>query len=526
MGMVAAVLLIACANVVNLLLARSTWRAREYSLRLAIGCSPRRLVRQLLTESVLLAAMGSIAGVVFSYWTIRTLLLMADAEALAVHPDFTVVAFLVSITALTGIGFGIGPAVRASRTDAAVSLGEQGRGGVGRATRRRLSQTLVLVQVALSLLLLIGAGLLIRTLQNLRDVDRGFQSDHVLIFDMAHDAINISPDRLPEVARNVHERVREIPGVRSASLSSVLLFSDADLYAPLRIPDNAASYREPIMARFNAVTPGYFETVGMTLVEGRSIRDEDTASAPRVAVINQSLARLYFPGGRALGRTMEVAVRSFKSPSVQIVGIVRDAKYNNLRADIKPMFFMPLQQLPRRIRGIEVRTAEPIAAIGAAVRQAVMEVTPDLMVRRVATLSGQVDRTLAAERMIATLSAAFGAMALLLASIGLYGVLSYGVAQRTGEIGIRMALGATRARVLALVLRQSLAVVAGGILLGTVLAFAATRLIAKLLYGVTPTDAVTIAAAIRFLLAVAGLAAFLPARRASRVDPLVALRYE
>jgi ABC-type antimicrobial peptide transport system permease subunit len=208
------------------------------------------------------------------------------------------------------------------------------------------------------------------------------------------------------------------------------------------------------------------------------------------------------------------------------VGIVRDAKYNNLRADIKPMFFMPLQQLPRRIRGIEVRTAEPIAAIGAAVRQAVMEVTPDLMVRRVATLSGQVDRTLAAERMIATLSAAFGAMALLLASIGLYGVLSYGVAQRTGEIGIRMALGATRARVLALVLRQSLAVVAGGILLGTVLAFAATRLIAKLLYGVTPTDAVTIAAAIGFLLAVAGLAAFLPARRASRVDPLVALRYE
>jgi predicted permease len=526
MGMVGAVLLIACANVVNLLLARSTWRAREYSLRLALGCSPRRLVRQLLTESLLLAALGAISGLVFSYWSTQALLAMADAESLDVRPDFTVAAVLVAMTVLTGVGFGVGPALRASRMDAGASLGEQGRGGVGRSTRRRLSQTLVLIQVAISLLLLVGAGLLIRTLQNLRDVDRGFQSDQVLIFDMAHDAINTNPEKLTQIARDVHERVREIPGIRSASLSSILLFSGSDLYVPLSIDGHPASKRGPVMARFNAVSPGYFETVGMTLLEGRGIQDGDTANAPRVAVINQSLARSYFPDGRALGRTIEIAVRSFKSPSVEIVGIVRDAKYNDLRADVKPMFFVPLQQLPRRIRGIEVRTAQPVAAIGAAVRRAVMDVTPDLMIRRVRTLSSQVDSTLAVERMIATLSAAFGAIALLLSSVGLYGVLSYGVAQRTSEIGIRMALGATRARVLALVLRQSLAAVGGGIVLGMMLAFAATRSIARFLYGLTPTDPMTIGAAIALLLVVAAVAAFVPARRASRVDPLVALRYE
>jgi predicted permease len=280
------------------------------------------------------------------------------------------------------------------------------------------------------------------------------------------------------------------------------------------------------LARFNYVSAGYLETVGMTILEGRSIGEQDTETAPLAAVINQSMARKYFPQGSPLGRVMEIADPGRRGKPIQIVGVVRDARYNNLRAGTKPMFYMSIQQSPRTLRGIEVRTTESVTGISEQVRHAVLDVTPDLMIRRVATLDAQIDETIRPERMLANLCVAFGVIALLLASVGLYGVLAYSVAQRTGEIGIRMALGATRSAVLRLVLGQSAAVVVLGLVIGIALALATTRLLSTFLFGITPWDAGTMAAATAVLVLVAGVAAWLPARRATKVDPMVALRHE
>jgi predicted permease len=390
--------------------------------------------------------------------------------------------------------------------------------------RQRLSRTLVLVQVALSLALLIGAGLLVRTIYNLGRVDLGFRPDHVLMFNVAHNPREQTPAAVARVAREVHERVRQLPGVESASLSTISLFSDTDLYVALKLPGYAHGAAGPMDARFNSVSPGYLETLGMTLVEGRTIEARDTGE-PLVAVINETMARKYFPGGPAVGQTMEMATPAMAGKPIQIIGVVRDGKYNDVRAETKPMFFRPIAQFPGRIRAVEVRTSAPPAAIIPSVRLALLGVTPDLMVREVIPLTAQIDRTLAAERLIGRLAIAFAGIAVLLAAIGLYGVLSYGVAQRTSEIGIRFALGATRGDVLSMVVRESLVVVAAGIAAGLALAATGTSFVARFLYGLTPNDGSTILGAAALLLAAAALAAYLPARRAARVDPVVALRH-
>jgi predicted permease len=525
MAIVAAVLLIACANVANLLLARSAWRRGEFSVRLALGCGRSRLMRQLLTESLLLASLGTLAGLGLAYWGTRALAAMADAGRLDLSPDFSVLAFVVGITIFTGLGFGIAPAIGGTRADLSLALTQQGRAGAGRQTRQALSRTLVLIQVALSLALLIGAGLLVRSIYNLGHVDLGFRPTQVLVFDVAHNLrAGATPAAVARLAQDVHERVRQVPGVESASLSTIPLFSDTDLYVSLRIPGHPFRPDAPIDARFNSVSPGYMETLGMTLIEGRTIQEQDTGNE-LVAVINQTMARRYFPQGSAVGRTMEISTAALAGRPIQIVGVVRDAKYNDVRAETKPMFFRPIQQFPGRIRAIEVRTSAPASAVIASIRQVLLEVGQDLMVREVIPLSAQVGRTLAAERLIGRLSIAFGGIALLLAAIGLYGVLSYGVAQRTGEIGIRMALGATRGDVLSLVVRQSLLVVTGGAAVGFLLAFAGARFIRTFLYGLTPTDAGTLLGATAVLLGAAAIADYIPARRAAHVDPAVALRH-
>jgi predicted permease len=525
MAIVAAVLLIACANVANLLMARSAWRHGELSLRLALGCGRGRLVRQLLTESLLLASMGMLAGLGLAYWGTRALAVMAEARSLDLSPDLTLLAFVACTTLLTGVGFGISPALRSTRADLTAAMTQPGRAGTGPDVRQRLNRTLVLVQVAVSLALLIGSGLLVRTMYNLGRVDLGFRPEQVLMFNVSHNVRReTTPAAVSRVAQNVHDRVRQIPGVESASLSTIPLFSDTDLYAPLKIPDYPSGPDAPVDARYNAVSAGYFETLGMTLLEGRGIEEQDTGEH-FVAVINQAMARKYFPRGAAVGRTMEMATARMNGRPIQIVGVVRDAKYNDVRAGTKPMFFMPIQQFPGRIRALEVRTSAPPGAVIPGVRQALLDVGPDVMILDVIPLTGQIDRTLVAERLIGRLSVVFGGIALLLATIGLYGVLSYGVAQRTGEIGIRMALGATRGDVVALVVRQSLVVVGGGVLAGLVLAFSSTRFIASFLYGLTPGDGATILTAIAALLGAAAIAAYVPARRAARVDPVVSLRH-
>jgi predicted permease len=524
MAIVAAVLLIACANVANLLLARSAWRRGEFGVRLALGCGRWRLVRQLLTESMLLASMGMAAGLLLAYWGTRGLASLSTAgsatPSLDLSPDLTVLAFVAGTTILSALGFGVAPALGSTRGDLAASITQQGRAG-NSYVRQRLSRTLVLIQVAVSLALLVGAGLLVRTMGNLERVDLGFRTEHVLLFDMAHSLRpGTRPADVAQVATAVHERVRAIPGVQSASLSTIPLFSGADLYAPVQIPHSNAR----LDARFNSVSAGYIETLGMTLVEGRDILPSDS-NGPLVVVINQSMARKSFPSGSAVGQSMEIGTSQMAGKPIQIVGVVRDAKYNDLRAEPKPMFWRPIQQFPGRIRAIEVRTSLPASAIVPAVRQVLVDAGPDLMIREVIPLANQVHRTVVGERLLGRLCLAFGAIALVLAGIGLYGVLSYGVAQRTGEIGIRLALGATRTTVLSLVLRQSLVIVAGGVAAGLALALASTRYIGSFLYGLTPTDTATLAGATIVLLVTASVAAYVPARRAARVDPVVALRH-
>jgi predicted permease len=520
MAVVGIVLLIACANVANLLLARATRRQREIVVRLALGCSRRRLIRQLLTESVLLSAIGAAVGLVFASWGSRALLRLVDVGPsvlpIDLVPDSRVLVFTIAVVLLSGIGFGIAPAVRASRGELRAAAARH---------RNRLSRTLVAAQVALSLLLLIGAGLLVRSLSNLHNIDLGFRPEHVLIFDLAHNASKRDPASLANVAEQAYHRVNRVAGVHSASFSAVLIFSPSqDVSSAVHLEGYPPG--ENARLRFNSVSPRYFETVGMTLLAGRPIEDSDTAGSPFVTVINESAERRYFVHGASLGKIIETTRPPYKGFRFQVIGVVRDAKYNDVRAETQPMFYLPLTQLTRSLRSLEVRTTQPASSIAGPVRQALLEVSKDIMIRRVITLTEHVDRTLSSERMIATLCSFFGVLALILASIGLYGVMSYAVAQRTSEIGIRMALGASARRVLRMVLQQSLLVVGIGAVAGIALAQASTRLLANFLYGLAPTDPITIASATFLLLAVALLAAWLPARRATRVDPMTALRYE
>src|SRR5262245_516487 len=528
MAIVALVLLIACANVAKLLFARAVARRREISVRLALGCGRTRLMRQLLTESLMLSALGTLAGIFIAWWSSSVLLRMVDTEPVPLRvdlsPDMRVMLFAAAVMVLTGIGFGLAPAWRATRFDLTSAMKDQMR-GTGNPVKQYLGRTLVVIQVALSLLLLIGAGLLIRSLNNLNRIDLGFRPEKVLHFQLAHRPTNNQPEALALVAREVHERVRKIPGVDSASVSWWTLFSRGDFGLQANIQDYTPAPNESIQPRFNFVSPGYFETVGMSLSSGRGIEERDVFHAPMVAVINETMLRRYFPAGNAIGRVMEITenfsgVRT--NEPIEIVGVVRDAKFNDLRAETRPMAYLPIQQAPSTLGTIEVRTSQPLATISSQVRNALLEVSRDLMIRRAVPLQAQVDQTLASERLLTTLATCFGVLALLLSSVGLYGVLSYMVEERQEEIGISRALGATDRNVVWMVLRQSMTVVVAGVAIGMALAFLSTRLLSGFLYGLSPTDPGAIALSSFMLLIVALFACFLPARRATRVDPLEA----
>ena len=474
-----------------------------------------------------------------AYLGTRSLLRLVNAGqvpiALDLTPDLRVLLFVTAVAVLTGIGFGSLPALRASRLDPSPSL-RGARGGHGGAARQRLTRVLVTLQVALSLLLLISAGLLTESFRNLHGIAWGFRPEQVVVFDLLHNPRSRAPSALAGVAADIQRGVSAVPGVESASVSWILLFSGADQRTALQIPGYVPPPEESarfafidenvVMVRYNPVSPTYFDTVGMTVLEGRGIDEQDRQGAPLVAVVNESMARRYFGTGPVIGKTFVTAGRTSQKAPIQIVGVVRDSKYNSLREDVMPMYYAPIAQVPRELRGLEVRTRQPLSALVGPVRQAIAEVTKDVMIRQVVTLSDQVDRSLAAENLMMRLSSFFGAVALLLASIGLYGVLAYSVARRTGEIGIRMALGATRAGIIRLVLNDTASVILAGIALGIALALGSTRLLSAFLYGLTPTDPATIALATAVLAAAAALAAYFPSRRAMGVDPNVALRCE
>jgi predicted permease len=526
MAVVGLVLLIACVNVANLLLARAATRQKEVAVRLAMGASRIRLIRQLLTESVLLAILGGGLGILFAYWAKDMLLALrawgGGPLALDLKLDLRVLGFTTAVCLITGILFGLAPALRATRIDLAHALKDSAR-SLSAGSRSLLSRSLIVTQVALSLLLLIGAGLFVRTLRNLQNVDVGFNRENLLLFKIDPELAGYKDAQVMDLYRQLVERIEAVPGVRSVTISRHPLLSGKSRFGPISTQGAAPQSDEDVYA--NIVAANFFETMEIPILLGRGLSPRDDQREPKVAVINQTMARKYFGDENPIGRRFGFGGPE-TSGQIEIVGVVRDAKYTDLRRQTPPTFYVPYQQEPPGQMTFAVRAADDATALIAPIRETVREVDQKLPLSDVRTQSQQVNESIAQERLFATLSSFFGLLALLLASIGLYGVMSYSVARRTNEIGIRLALGAQRGDVMRLVLRETLLLVLIGLVIGLGAAMASTRLISSMLFGLTPNDPGTILLAALLLVAVATLAGYLPARRASRVDPMVALRYE
>jgi predicted permease len=518
MVMVGLVLLIACANIANLLLGRAMARRKEIAIRLSIGAGRPRLMGQLLTESMVLALLGGVVGVLIAVWSNQAVPRLFSINV-QLGLDYRLLAFTGALSLATGILFGLAPAFRLTHVEPEAALKSGGPATTpGRLT---LGRTLVILQVALSLLLVTGAGLLARTLWNLVQMDLGFNREHVLTVRIDTRSAGFTAAQLPPLYAQLVERVRAVPGVRSATIAHSSIAGGGTRSSGINVPGYTPGRRENMSVDENFVDPGYFEIVGMPLVEGRDFDAHDTEKAPQVAVINQTMARRYFGSRSPIGRHY-----GYGSTRFEIVGVVRDAKVRGPRSPLRPMAYRPMRQEMDYARSLEVRTQGDPRAVASDVRKAIAQAAPDLPIQDVATVAERVNRLLAQERLIAELTAFFGIVALLLACIGIYGLISYAVARRTAEMGIRMALGARRASVVWLVLREALTLVLIGLAAGVVLVFAVARLVAGLLFGVSPTDPVTLSATALVMLSVAAVAAYLPARRASRVDPMSSLRYE
>jgi predicted permease len=533
MAVVGLVLLIACANVANILLSRAAARQREISMRLAVGASRSRLLRQLLTESVLLGLLGGVVAVLFSAWAVNILVSMVvggtSGLPLDVTPDARVLGFTLAVSLFTGILFGLAPAFRATGVDLAHSL-KSGTLGTSPGARWSLPNTLVASQVALSLLLLVCAGLLVRTLRNLAKQDFGFKPEHVLEVGIDPRIAGYKQDQLNPLYQALLQRVNALPGVRVASLSLYSPMSGTNWSGQISVQGYFPPPNEAADCQWVWVGPHYAETEEMTLLLGRDLGPGDTKGAPQVAVVNESFAQRYLAGQNPIGRRFSMAVPT-KAYEIEIVGVVKNFKFNSPWQEYWPVAFLPLLQEegPASYAAyLEIRTTTDPASIASSIRRAIQELDKNLPVTGISTLSEQVNEGLDKERLIARLSGFFGLLALVLACVGLYGLLAYRVARRTNEIGIRMALGADQKQVLWMVLRESVALVGVGVAIGLAMAFAAIRLISSQLqlYGVKPTDPATIAAATIVLGAVAAFAGYIPARRATKVDPIVALRYE
>jgi predicted permease len=517
------VLLIVCANVANLLLSRATVRQKEISVRLSLGATRGRLVRQLLTESLLLAALGGALGTLVGYWG-RELLPGSPGQ----HPlvDWRVMAFVGAITLATGIVFGIVPALRGTAVNVNAALKDTGRSVIG--SRSRLGKSLLVVQVAVSLVLLVGAGLFLRTLTNLRHVDVGFDPRNLVLFRVNPSLNRYDEKRMMAFYTDLLDRVGSVPGVRGAAMSQPALLSGSvnstGIYvqgrpAPLTRPqDNSHSINRLV------ISPNFFDVMGIPIVAGRALTDRDLATSPKVVVINEAAVRKYFPNENPLGHHFGSSPET--AGDLEIVGVLRDAKYNSVREEAPPTMYVAYRQARMSNATIEVRTAMAPAGAMTAIREAVRQLDPNLPLTDVSTQIEQVERRFQQEKLFAQACTLFGGLALLLASIGLFGLMSYSVSRRTNEIGIRMALGAQRSDVLGLVMRESMLLVAIGVVIGVGLAIAASRLLTTLLFGLAARDPLTMIGAVAVMATVSALAGYLPARRASRVDPMVALHYE
>jgi putative ABC transport system permease protein len=529
LGAVGFLLLIGCANVANLLLARASARAKEIAVRTALGASRRRIVRQLLTESMLLAVLGGVLGILVAQWGTSALLSFAPESLPRMHEialDGRALGFTCALALVTGVGFGLVPAFQATRLNLNEALKDGGRGSSEGGRRQRVRSALVVAEVAIALVLLVGAGLLIRSFARLQDVSPGFQP---------RDAFAISLS-LPEKKYGTGEQQAQfveqataalaaLPGVQFAGLSHVVPFTGSDYVLSFTIDG-----RPPIepadqpSANYYAATPDYFKAMGIPLQRGRFFTTHDVAKAPRVAIINESMAKKYFPHEDPLGKRINIT----NGPDTwrEIVGIVGDTKHYRLDGDVTDQMYEPFAQAPLPFMTFVVRTAGASPDLPVAARAAIYAVDPDQPVASIRPLAQLIADSVARQRFTMFLFAVFSAVALLLAAIGIYGVMAYSVTQRTGEIGIRMALGAQRGDVLRLILTQGGRLVVLGLGVGLIGALLLTRFLSSLLFGVSAYDPLTFAVIALLLAAIAGVACLLPARRATKVDPMVALRNE
>ncbi len=538
---VALTLLIACVNVANLLLARASARRREVAVRLAVGASRFRLIRQLLTESVLLAAIGGVAGLFFAQLCTRALISYLPQQtqsALDVAPDARALGFTLAISVLTGLLFGIAPAWQATRVNLTASLKDQ-TGASASHSRLALNKLLVVTQVALSVFLLIGAGLFVRTLRNLRSLDTGFDYENVMQFSIDSGSGYKLAQRA-NLYRQMLARLEALPGARSATLSDFNLVSPFGADSRITIPGYTPGPGENMSCVRMIVGPRFFETMKMPILAGREFGPQDERPAPSSnqpdanapsniasasplhAVISQTMARRFFGNENPVGKRFIQG-----GHEIEIIGVAKGAKYGTLREPPGPTFFFYYfeRPIPSRMT-LHLRTGGDSIDYAAAIHRVAREIDSQLLVSNLQTMTEAVNETLAQERFIAQTAGAFSLLALLLACVGLYGVMSYAVARRTNEIGIRMALGALSANVIRMVMREALSLVVLGLGIGLAAAMATTRFVSTLLFGLSPTDPLTIAMATLLMIVVAALAGYLPARRASRIDPMVALRYE
>ncbi len=530
MAIVALVLLIACANVANLLIARATSRQKEIAIRLALGASRYRIVSQLLVESLLLALAGGALGLALAVWIDRLLIGFLPGGdtpmTVSTTPDWRILAFNLSVSVLTGIIFGLVPALQSTRPNVASTLKDQA-GSLAGGTSVGLRKALVVAQVTLSLLLLIGAGLFIRSLKNLKELDPGFRTKNLLTFLVNAPMNGYKPERSLQFYRQLTESLNAIPGVESASLAVIPVLEGDEWDQSMTVEGYAAKPGEWVDPHMNFISPDYFKSLNVPLLVGRDFDVKDEKSAPKVAIVNEKFAKRYFGETNVVGRHIGQGGDPGTKTDIKIVGVARDTKYESMRDEIPLEVFRPYRQM-NFVVGMSayVRTARDPDQMFSAIRGTVRGIDPDLPVSGMKTLEKQLENSLVTERLVASLSSAFGLLATMLAGIGLYGVMAYTVARRTREIGIRMALGAAAGHVVWLVMREVLLLVGIGIAIGLPAAWALTRLVQTQLYGITPNDPITIGLAVLGIAFVALTAGYLPARRATRVDPMRALRWE
>jgi predicted permease len=536
MGMTMLVLLIACANAANLQLARAAARRQEVAVRLAMGASRRQLVRHLLTESCVLALAGGALGLLGANWTLRAILASLHISPgleslLSAQLDARVLAFSIALSLATGILFGLFPALRASRPGLTPSLNEQPGQISAAGGASLLRKTLVAAQVAIALLLLISGGLFARSLINLTRINLGLRADHLMTFSVLPKLNRYSDERIELYRRQLTDRLEAIPGVRLVTSARIPAVAGSAVSASVTVEGYNGPDAKGAKSALNVVGENYFRTLGVPLIVGREFTRADVAGRPAVAVVNEAFVRQFFPNRQPLGMRMARGSGVTKL-GIEIVGVVKDAKYAAMRESPPPVYYMSFSQggpwgaLPTGPVHFYLRTAVEPQSLAAVVRRVVAGMDPNMPIQDMKTMERQIEENLYAERIVSFLTGAFAALATLLAAIGLYGVLAYSFARRTREIGIRMALGAGTGRVGGLVIREVVTLLAAGTLVGAGAALAAGRLVESMLYGLKPWDAVVYGGAVGALWLVAIAAAWIPARRATSVDPMVALRYE